>query len=131
MAATDWHAGESMRSVLTGTGSSTPGPTTMFYVVFARINGIAAMASDRIAGAVERLAHLGDDVRRENPETTTYSSVLGRFWVVPRSVREALRCAETVLESAEAAGVGLGVGVAMGRIETTRDLLEENVAGMA
>ncbi|HEX8199144.1 MAG TPA: hypothetical protein VF590_01560 [Isosphaeraceae bacterium] len=103
----------------------------MFYVVFARINGIKDMASDRIAGAVERLAQIGDDVRRKNPEILTYSSVYGRFWVVPRSVRQALRCAESVLESAAVVGVGLGMGITVGRIEVTQDLLEENVAGMA
>src|SRR4051812_12975375 len=107
------------------------GLTPMFYVVFARINGIEEMASDRIAGAVERLARIGDDVRREKPEISTYSSVYGRFWVVPGSVRKALRCAESVLDAVAAGGVGLGLGVTVGRIEVTQDLLEENVAGMA
>jgi hypothetical protein len=46
-------------------------------------------------------------------------------------VREALRCAESVLEAAAAAGVGLGIGVTVGPIEPTRDLLEDNVAGIA
>ena len=103
----------------------------MFYVVFARISGIKEMASDRIAGAVERLALIGDDVCRRNPEIRPYSSVYGRFWVVQRSVRLALGCAESILEAAAAAGVGLGIGVTVGRIEVTQDLLEENVAGMA
>jgi hypothetical protein len=103
----------------------------MLYVVFARINGLAGMASDRIAGSVEHLAHITEEVRKERPEILTYSSVYGRFWVVPKSVREALRCAEAVLEAAAAAGVGLGIGVTVGRIEVTQDLLEENVAGLA
>ena len=91
----------------------------MFYVVFTRISGIKEMASDRIAGAVERLAQIGDDVCRRNPGTRTYSSVYGRFWVVQRSVRLALDCAGSVLEAAAAAGVGLGIGVTVGRIEVT------------
>jgi class 3 adenylate cyclase len=103
----------------------------MFYVVFARINGIAGMASDRIAGTVEQLAHIGDDVRQRNPEIRTHSSVYGRFWVVPKSVRQALGCAESILEAAAAAGVGLGIGVTVGRIEAVQGLLEENVAGIA
>src|SRR4051812_37571702 len=107
------------------------GLTTMFYVAFARINGLKEMASDRIAGAVERLAQVAEGVRQDRPDIRTYSSVYGRFWVVPESVREALRCAEAVLDAAAAGGVRLGVGVTVGRIEVTEDLLERNVAGMA
>jgi hypothetical protein len=103
----------------------------MFYVVSARISGIKEMASDRIAGAVEQLALLGDDVCREHSEIRTHSSVYGRFWILPNSVRQALRCAETVLSSAAAAGVGLGIGITVGRIEAVQDLVEDNVAGMA
>jgi class 3 adenylate cyclase len=103
----------------------------MFYVVFARVNGLADIASDRIAGAIECLARVAEDVGQERPEVLTYSSVYGRFWVVPRSVREVLRCAEAVLEAAAAGGVRLGVGITVGRIEVTQDLLEENLAGMA
>src|SRR5262245_9522661 len=104
---------------------------TMLYVVFARIHGRADLPSDRIAGAVGHLARLAEDVRQQRPEVRTYSSVYGRFWVVPRSVRQALGCAQAVLEAAAAGGVPLGVGVTVGRIELTADLLEQNVAGMA
>ena len=103
----------------------------MLYVVFTRINGLADMASDRIAGAVERLASIDGTLCQQNPEIRPYSSVYGRFWVVPRSVREALHCADAVVEAAAAGGVRLGMGVTVGRIEVTEDLLEKNVAGMA
>ena len=105
----------------------------MFYVVFARINGIEEMPSDQIAGAVGRLTTMGVDGTGTNSEdqVKSHSSVYGRFWIAPKSVRIALNFAKTIVESAAFSGVSLGVGVAVGRIEITQDLLEQNVAGMA
>jgi class 3 adenylate cyclase len=89
------------------------------------------MASDQIAGAVERLAEIAENIGQQSAEVRSYSSVYGRFWVVPRSVREALRWAEAVRQCAATGGVQLGMGVTVGRIEVTEDLLKQNVAGMA
>jgi hypothetical protein len=103
----------------------------MLYVVFARINGMQEMASDQIAGAVECLAEVAERICKRFSEVRTRSSVYGRFWIVPRSAREALRCAKAVLRASATRGVQLGVSVTVGRIEMAQDLLDENVAGMA
>jgi hypothetical protein len=101
------------------------------YVVFCRIDGIKEMSSEEVALAVGTLAQVVEEATRDasGERLPSHSSVYGRLVLVPRKVLRALELARQLLRESAARGVWLGIGVARGRIESTQDLLEHNIAG--
>ncbi len=105
----------------------------VIYVVFCRIDGIKTMASDVVAASVDVLAKvIQAATAKSSPEEAlvSHSSVYGRFALVPGRVTLALELAKTILKDSARKGVKLAVGIAGGRVESTQDLLEDNVAGV-
>ena len=101
----------------------------MNYVVFCRIVGVGDMPAKNVAGAVEQLSRITEEVQQSYPNSNSYSSVYGRFVVLPNRVVDALQFAKSVLDRSAEAGVRLAVGVACGSIDPTVDLTAPNVAG--
>ena len=101
-------------------------------MVFCRICGIKDMAANRLAAAMQALADVCAEARKDAALEVlcVHSSVYGRFLCVPHAA-QALNTAVRVLDEAEAAGVRLAVGVSVGRLETWQDLGLTNLAGPA
>jgi len=100
------------------------------YIVFSRIDGIKTLPTEDIAAAVDALASVTDRTAAVQ-RFQSHSSVYGRLSVVPSRATLAMEFATSILNSAAAVGVRVAIGVACGKLESTEDILEHNIAGVA
>ncbi|HYH66925.1 MAG TPA: hypothetical protein VD866_19680, partial [Urbifossiella sp.] len=113
---------------------SSPSPPPLAdvtYVVFCRLTGLKGMAADTVAAHCEALATAICTACGGDRSYRTYSSVYGRFVLVPSRGGAALELAVRIHQRCAAAGMRVAIAIAAGRVEATRDLLDDNVAGVA
>lgn len=105
------------------------------YIVFCRLVGLDSLATDQIAGAVNGLNEILDEALAfhctgEN-NGKSYSSVFGRFGVVPGDVTQAIEVARSVIRDTADNGIHVAIGIAAGPLEGYQDLDRQNIAAHA
>ena len=106
------------------------------YIVFCRIEGIKDenTSTDLVAASVEVLARVVSATLRSTSSAVgplnQYPSVYGRLVVVPGEVETALELAKSILRDSAKDGVRLAVGIAVGKVDGTQDLRDQNIVGV-